>query len=133
MSELHSGGVKLIVHRMVTGGVAIVFLTCAGYLFWAWYRCDLWDIAHDASWPHGFPYPDKGLMALEHYFDRANPRPGAIKMAGEFARVQKATSLAAALCGTAGVICGLPTVFHFIRRISNRRGFPIPCKQSPIE
>jgi hypothetical protein len=64
-------------------------------------------------------------MALEHHFDQANP--GGIKMAGEFARVQKATGLAAALFGTAGAICGLPTVFHFIRRaFSDRRGFPIP-------
>ena len=105
---------------------ALILLACSCYLAWAWYRWDLWDIAHDASWPHGLPYPDKGLMALEHYFDQANPQPGAIKMAGEFSRVQKATGIAAALCATAGAFFMLPTVFHFIRRVSShRRGFPI--------
>jgi hypothetical protein len=106
--------------------IALIFLACAFYFAWARYRCDLWDIAHDVAWPHGFPYPDNGLMALEHYFDHANPRPGAIKMTGEFSRVQKATGIAAALCATAGTFLGLPTAFHFIRRVSShRRGFPI--------
>ena len=127
MSELQPGGLKLFVQGFVIRVAAIVLLGCAGYLFWAWYRWDLWDIAHDASWPHGFAYPDKGLMALEHYFDQANPAPpGAIKMTGEFSRVQKATGVAAALCATAGAFLGLPTVFRFIRRASShRRGFQI--------
>ena len=107
--------------------IAIILLVCAGYLFLAWWRWDLWEIAHDASWPHGFPYPDKALMALEHYWDQANLAPrGTIKMAGEFSRVQQATGIAASLCATAGALCALPTVYHFVRRVSsNRRGFPI--------
>jgi hypothetical protein len=107
--------------------IALILLLCAGYLFWAWWRWDLWEIAHDASWPHGFPYPDKALMALEHYWNQANPAPrGTVKMTGEFSRVQQATGIAASLCATAGALCALPTVFHFARRVSsNRRGFPI--------
>ena len=112
----------------ITRIIAILLLVCAGYIGWAWYRCDLWAIAHDASLPHGFPYPDKGLMALEHYYDLANPaRRGTVKMAGEFARVEKTTGLAATVCGTAGALFALPTIFCFARRVSsNRQGFPIP-------
>jgi len=101
------------------------------YLGWAWCRWNLWDIAHDASWPHGFPYPDKALMALEHYWNQANPAPrGMIKMTGEFARVKQTVGVAAILFATVGVLCGLPTLFGSIRRAAlNRQGFPPILKE----
>jgi hypothetical protein len=121
-----SVSVKAIAGRVVTRWLAIVFLICAAYLFWAWLRWDQWAIAHDTSWPHGLPYPDQGLMALEHYYDQEHPAPrGSIKLTGEFSRVQMTTGLSAMLFGTAGAICGLPTALDFIRRPSaSRRGFP---------
>jgi hypothetical protein len=113
------------VRTVATRIIAMIFLACACYFAWASYRWDLWDIAHDRSWPHALPYPYQWLMAREHSWDLAKPAaPGTIKMTGEFARVRNETRLATVLCATAGAFCSLPTVLQLVRRFSSkRRGF----------
>ena len=112
--------------------MAVLLLGCSCYLIWAWQRWDLWNIAHDSSWPHSFPYPDNWLMALEHYLDQANPaREGAFKMQGEYQQVKVLLGSLVGLFVVASVVFGLPTVFQLTRRVSmKQRGFPMDTTSS---
>lgn len=120
--------------RIIARIIAVLLLVCSCYLFWAWHRSDLWNIGHDASWPHGFPYPDKAVFALERFRDQARPAPkGHIKLHGEFPRVQNAIGITALLCAAAGALCALPTLFHLMQRVSaDRRGFPVTTNDLKI-
>jgi len=108
--------------------IAVGLAVFAIYFSWAWWRWDLWDIAHDARWPHGWPFPDRGLMALERYFDRSHP--GRIKLHGEFARVRWTVGVAAISCGAVGFLFGWPAIRRWLGRGRlTGRGFSVLSRE----
>jgi hypothetical protein len=94
-----------------TGRVAILVLlalalTSSLYVAWAHHRCMYNYISFIDQ---GFPYPDRGINALERWFHARNPVPrGSIKLHGEYPRVGFLLgALVLGLSGLTGLLLGV--------------------------
>jgi hypothetical protein len=91
--------------RTLVSVLRALALAAALYLAWGHIRaCSFAD-----GLDHGFPYPDRAIIALERWFDARRPAsPGSLKLHGEFPTVAFLLgSLVLVLSGGAGFLSGL--------------------------
>jgi hypothetical protein len=98
---VRSSGVRTFVSALTALSFAAVL-----YLAWAHHRA--WNFP-SLSWDNGFPYPDREIARLAHWFDVRRPAPpGSLKLHGEFPTVSFVLGmLVLVLSGGAGFLSGL--------------------------
>jgi hypothetical protein len=73
--------------------MALILIVVGGlgsaYLAWSLERARVRTVVKDAQWPRPWPYPDRGINALERWYDARHPdQYSPPKPGGEFWRVQ---------------------------------------------
>jgi len=95
----------------------IGFLLAGAYFGWALHRIS----SMDDPWPGPWPYPDKGLLKLNDWFDVRFPAPrGCIKLEGEILKVRITMLCLTAMVTAAGMGC--LSVYYGGKNGSDRRG-----------
>jgi hypothetical protein len=94
--------------RTTVSVLLTIALTATLYLAWAHHR-SAYMFPSVAQFDYSFPYPDRGINALERWFDARRPAPpGTLKMHGEYIRVAAILGALAFVCaGVTGCLVGL--------------------------
>jgi hypothetical protein len=118
---------RLCVVLAIAGAFGLLYFT------WSWHRISNDVFIADHQWPRRFPYPDRGLLALNNWFDSQYPAPwGAIKLHGEIARV-RGSLLVAIGCTVLLFLTGmLPLARRWHCDSRRTHGFEVVPKPDPI-